>query len=196
MGALSGKVLIDPTLANQTEKKYIAQKWDEVKHKYYSDLKVVKRFKGGIRADDVSLLQQDIVRKRYKLEWEAQRRFFWHEVGVLRRLKGCRFVPQLLHVDYKNGFLYETYCGGPCPDTPKNRAKARKRIEQLRRKWGVERVANDKIATAFVGEFQSRDGGLNNFTMRNKTVCVIDFGAEGWRIHERPRSQVTNKKMR
>lgn len=77
--------------------------------KYYRSLnKVRKKFNHGKHAKFVGLMEGNVVKKKYSHE-----RFdvFKTEVEVMKRLKGCSFVPKLLMVDHQKLTIYLEYCG-------------------------------------------------------------------------------------
>jgi len=143
--------------------------------KYYA-LPIKRVFKGGIRASQVSLLENGLVKKQYKLKHEAGRRLFWHEVGILRKLKDCQYAPTMKHFDRLKGIIYMTYCGEPQSNSENVQARIKEQLSEMKTKWGVH----------FKGTFHPRygnantEGLLNNITSLGNHLYFIDFGSAAW----------------
>jgi len=188
MGALITKVasrnLIDPTFGKMMEKE-LRHVVDPELDKKYSALKVKKSFSGGVRASRVQLLEGDIVRKQYDVKHEAGRRYFWHEVGILHKLKDCPYAPTLLHFDKSTGSIYESYCGGPVNNTIAVQKRIRKQLLEMKTKWGVSHSGTFKPR---LGTFRTERRPLNNITTLNDVIYFIDFGSVNFR-YQKPLTQ-------
>lgn len=196
MGQSSSTRLIDAVFGDKTKKEFEKTPitaTDERKDMIFKSLPMIRKLEGS-RATTYLLGQVSnpvlVVRKTYIMSDEAQKRFFWHEVGILRKLKGCRFVPQLLHVNPAEGTFYETYCGEPAPDHPSVHTKISKRLSELLRRYGVACI-NPATSKPCV-QFPTYSGYIHNVTIRNGHVCLIDFGSDIWQFVGIPRKVETD----
>ena len=174
-GGLAQFQLIDPYLANQTQENYLPVPDQLAKDEKYLGLKVIRMFECGNRAPNVELLEGNIVCKRYTISKEAQRRFFWHEIGILERLKGCPYAAQLIHVNLTEGLIYMSFCGDGAPDTPENRLAVRKLLKRMAREYGVYR--NKYTFRKFSGET------INNVGQIGTQLYLYDFGGTHYHIN-------------
>jgi predicted Ser/Thr protein kinase len=100
----------------------------------YRNLAVIKTYTGGRHADEVVLLKNNIVRKKYSKQGEI---FFKREAKILKKLKKCNFVPKLLYTDKERRTIYMSYCGSPIPKLSPYEAQINNFIHTLKHKYGI-----------------------------------------------------------
>lgn len=146
----------------------------------YIQIPVKRAFTGGHRADSVDLLEGDIVRKRYNVTHEAGKRFFWHEVGMLYKLRDCPYVPKLIHFDRERGLIYESYCGESVPNSEEIQDRLQRQLDEIKHRWGVSYEGKIKTRRWPPHGKQDDIGPLHNITSLNNNLYFIDFGGENW----------------
>jgi hypothetical protein len=175
----SSRWRIDGKFAKETEAELTTEFPDDpALNVKYAAMPVVREFVGGYRSARVVLLEGgEIVRKQYKMKHESGRRYFWHEVGMLHKLRECSNVPKLIHFDRNNGAIYMSFCGEPMMNSAEAQKRITKHLKEIQEKWGISHK----------GPFHPRFGGktadnqpLNNVTTRNNRLYFIDFGSDGW----------------
>ena len=70
----------------------------------YNNLKVIKKFSGGIHAGSVVLMEKDVVKKMYN---QDNKIFFRREIDALKKLHKCDFIPNILWINYEK--LYRNH---------------------------------------------------------------------------------------
>ena len=142
---------------------------------------VVKVFTLGRKSLSVRLLSTGVVEKRYDPRKPHHADRFHHEVAVLRRLQGCAFVPTLISVDPDRLMIKQSYCGEKAPDTPQVRSAIDAALRHLDAKYGVVRRGN----VGKPSDAPRRVPTLNNVTLLNGQIFIIDFGSSGWLLSDR-----------
>jgi len=142
-------------------------------------LKPIKSLLLGDRSKGVMLLEHGVVAKSYDKHSKAQVQRFQKEVTILKRLKGCRSVPQLYGVDDGNKTMWMSYVGRNQPLTRQQKIEVNKVLRHLGEKYHVFRV---KGGTA---KFTYRDLFPANICVDpSGNVKIIDFGSNLWQIHD------------
>lgn len=141
----------------------------------YKDLKMIKSLTGGWHSLSVELLEGNIVKKKIWKYFPMQLKAFRQEVLLLKHLRGCPFVPQLLYVDKKNTTIYMTYCGKKIKKTDESMKQISDILHALSEKWGVSRIDKN-------GKQIFQLGTTKNATILNKKLFIIDFGSHQWQI--------------
>lgn len=139
---------------------------------------VVKVYTSGKHADEVSLLQDNIVRKKYN---HSKSIFFKREATILKKLKKCTFVPKLLFVDKERKTIYMTYCGVPIAKLSEYETQITHYIKILRKKYGI--YHNDiKKGNVCLHENQIY---LIDFSWANTVPYKVEENREGYNtIHD------------
>lgn len=127
----------------------------------------------------VQKLEGGFIRKRYDPSKPLHRERFEREITLLEHIKGCEFVPQLVHVDRAKCELIMTDCGRSLDDVPIYRERQRLKrkiptlLKRLRDEYGL--VREHKGKEQFI--IPSR-----NATVKDGKVFIIDFNGSSWRI--------------
>jgi len=100
----------------------------------YRNLQVIKVYTNGKHADEVSLLQDNVIRKKYN---QSKNIFFKREVTILKKLRKCTFVPKLLCVDKEHKTIYMSYCGIPISKLTAYETQINHYIKILKKKYGI-----------------------------------------------------------
>jgi hypothetical protein len=176
----------DDSFAKKTEVRNRQMPVDPPRDARYRALEVEKEFSGGYCATSVALLRGgQVVRKCYDMKAEPGRLFFWHELGMLQKLRGCPYVPKLMHFDRDEGTIYMSFCGkSGVKNSAEVQRQLRFQLKEMRDKWGVSRA--DGLHPRLLGE-TAYGFELNNVTRKDDRLFFIDFGGYKW-SYRRPRA--------
>jgi predicted Ser/Thr protein kinase len=100
----------------------------------YRKLPTVKIYTTGKHADKVSLLKNNIVKKKYSPHKEI---FFRREVKILKKLAKCNFVPKIKCIDKARRTIYMSYCGTPIAKLANHETEITNYINILLNKYGI-----------------------------------------------------------
>jgi hypothetical protein len=146
-------------------------------------LKKVRKLRGGRSGAEVWLMERDVVLKSYPAILRPLfKRNFKRELAILERLVGCPFAPQLLAVDHKKLRLWITYCGPHAPANPDTIRVAEPLYARISSQWGV----HHKFGPKQIQHVKLRGRVLNNITMHNNAIYLIDFAGPAWSITPKP----------
>ena len=139
-----------------------------------SKLKIIKAFSGRHNSEYVYLLENDIIKKKYSPSNPLHVDHFNREIRILNHLRKYPYVTKLLHVDFKNMIIYQTYCGPRPNKTTINAMKIRERAQDLHKNWGIVRRQGNSapIYNIFFGNTAIKDG----------EIYFFDFGGDRWHI--------------
>jgi predicted Ser/Thr protein kinase len=191
MGVVAAKIVsryrIDGKYAKRVEAELSVEKIDKEKDAKYASLKIKKEFKSGLRASAVVLLEGQIIRKHYKMKHESGRRYFFHEIGILKKLAGCDCAPKLLHYDRIRGFIYISHCGEAVMNSEDVQRRIKIQLQEIKEKFGV----------VFKGKFHARystvntwNVPLNNLLVKDNKLYFIDFGSDTWSVIDTKKTAV------
>lgn len=149
------------------------------KKDYYSNLKEIKKLKGGWSPASVVLLEGGVVKKYYpSILGTFFNYLFEKEVNILKRVRGYPQVPQLLYVNKKSHEIYMTYCGKRAPKNESTRVEMEKIFRDLRVRYGVVHDREKR--------YRYKPGTCNNVTTMNGKIYLIDFGENEWNLLKMP----------
>jgi len=126
------------------------------------NFKYIKKYDNGKHADFVLLLKHKdngklVIKKKYK---KKHSEIYHNEIDILKKLKGCSFVPKILKDNPETLTFYMTYCGEPIP----NLIDYKKTIEEY------NKTLKDKF------QIYHNDIKPGNVCKFGKRIYFIDFG--------------------
>ena len=131
-----------------------------------------ERGRGGYHAESAVLLENNVVRKKYKKDKEGKK-LFKQEVSILKQVKGCKFAANLINYDKRDLAIYMSYCGEPVPQTEKNLQTIARMIKILREDYGVVRHHKGKPVLTI---------SSSNAGIIGDQIYLFDLAGKSWQI--------------
>lgn len=123
---------------NNQNKKENFQRWTNYHKLDFDTLKSQKDLVKDLSyCESIKLMDHNIIRKRYDLSNQDQKKAFKREIAIYKYLHLCRFVPPLLYYNPVKGTIFIPYCGKIAKPKDKNRVILKALMSILSKEWGV-----------------------------------------------------------